>query len=202
MASKVDIANYALALLGQDPITDLTEDSKAARTLNLRFDSVRDAVLRGHPWNFAVQRDSRAALATAPAWGWTYAYNLPSDFLRLLDFNPETRDPYELETQDGERVLLTDASSCDIKYIARVTDTTLYDSLFIEALAARLAWASCVAITGSAELLAKLKQDYEDKLGEARSIDGQENPSVVLGFDEFTDAHLGYMSSWRPISSS
>ena len=46
MASKVDICNSAMNMLGASNIVALTEDSKNARLLNQRFDFVRDAVFQ------------------------------------------------------------------------------------------------------------------------------------------------------------
>jgi len=56
--STTDIANRALIHLGGYPeITTLSSDTgKAATTLRNLFDRARDAVLRDHPWNFAVER--------------------------------------------------------------------------------------------------------------------------------------------------
>ena len=51
MASKVDICNSAMNMLGASNIVALTEDSKNARLLNQSFDFVRDAVFSGHPRN-------------------------------------------------------------------------------------------------------------------------------------------------------
>ena len=51
MASVVQICNGALNQLGASTILTLTEDSKNARLCNARFENVRDAVFRHHPWN-------------------------------------------------------------------------------------------------------------------------------------------------------
>jgi hypothetical protein len=84
MASVVDICNGALNQLGATTILSLTEDSKNARLCNSRFTQVRDAVFRSHPWNCLQKRQELAADTDAPAWGFSYAYTLPADCLRLL----------------------------------------------------------------------------------------------------------------------
>ncbi len=56
MASKVEICNSALNMLGANNITDITEDSKNARLLNQRYDPVRDAIFRSHAWNCLIKR--------------------------------------------------------------------------------------------------------------------------------------------------
>ena len=49
MASTfVSISNRALTLLGAQPITSLSDDTKEARSCNRMFEQSRDQVLRGH----------------------------------------------------------------------------------------------------------------------------------------------------------
>ena len=67
MASKVDIANFALNIIGATTISSLTENVKAATVINQRFDSVRDAVFRAHPWNSLINRASFSQDTTSQA---------------------------------------------------------------------------------------------------------------------------------------
>jgi len=53
ITTEVELANMALARVGHDKITALTDDNKAARQCNLHFANERDNVLRAFPWNFA-----------------------------------------------------------------------------------------------------------------------------------------------------
>jgi hypothetical protein len=72
------------------------------------------------------------------------------------------------------RVLLTDESSAKILYVARITDTTQFDALFVDVLTAKLAVDLTYPITNSSALQDKMQKLYELKLSDARSIDGQE----------------------------
>jgi len=198
VASKIDIVNLALALLGEPTIIALDDTSKAARVMNLHVDSNRDEVLRAHPWNFAVTRASLAALLTAPAFGPANAFKLPGDFLRLLEFNPSTLDDYRLELVDSTRVLVTDADSADIIYIQRVKDTGLFDAAFVAVLAAKLAEDTAIALTSSIDLRNTLREVFRNRLSAARSADAQENPPTDLVVDDFLQARLGG-GRFRPI---
>lgn len=62
-ADALEIANLALSLIGEAPITVLDNTTPAGRACNLHYLPVRDALLRSHPWNFA---QVRVALAPAP----------------------------------------------------------------------------------------------------------------------------------------
>ena len=66
MPSVVDICNEAMDLLGAATITALTENSKEARLCNRRFETVRDQVLRAHPWNAAITRKALRVIAWHP----------------------------------------------------------------------------------------------------------------------------------------
>jgi hypothetical protein len=62
---KIDIDNKALRILGAPAITDsdlTNESNESARILNDVYDSIRDEVLKEHPWNFAIKRATLTAL--------------------------------------------------------------------------------------------------------------------------------------------
>lgn len=85
MASAVSICNNALVKVGATRIIALSDDTKQARTLAAIFDVKRDAELAANPWTFAIKRALLPASATPPAFGWSFAYPLPSDYLALVE---------------------------------------------------------------------------------------------------------------------
>ena len=80
MASVVDICNSALNMLGGNTIISLTETSKNARLCNQRYELVRDAVFREHPWNCLQKRVELAQDTVAPSFEFSSAYTLPADY--------------------------------------------------------------------------------------------------------------------------
>jgi hypothetical protein len=168
-ASDVSIANSALAKLGGDRIISLDDDTREARLLKEQFEKVRDDLLRSHPWNFAIERASLAALVSAPAFGFNKQYQVPSDCLRVLEIDAE-----DVEWQKEGNVIVTDSDSLSIKYIKKVTNAGLFDTCFCEVFATKLAADVCFAITQNATLKKTLFDEYMQKLREARSYDGQE----------------------------
>nr|BAR16173.1 putative tail tubular protein [uncultured Mediterranean phage uvMED] len=180
MTSAVDIANSALNNIGASTINSLTEDSVAARIVNQRYVFVRDAVFRSHPWNCLVRRASLAQNSTAPTWGYTYAYNLPTDpyCLRVLRL-----EKLDLDYKVEGRTIVSDEQTMKIKFIARVTDPNEYDTLLVESIAARLAADICYGITNSNALVANMVALYESKLKEARFVDATEGQPGVEGAD-------------------
>jgi hypothetical protein len=193
MPSVVDICNEAMDLLGAATITALTENSKEARLCNRRFETVRDAVLRSHPWNTAIRRASLARDTDAPAFGFTYQYTLPTDpyCLRVLSFWNSNVDS-EVAAYDSQvmfkiegRKVLSNEGTCKITYLARVTDTEQYDSLLSSTIAHKLAAETAYAITGSTSVSQAMQQLYEVRLREARSIDAMEGVPDKLIADDF-----------------
>lgn len=189
MASKTDIANRALTKLGDDRITDLLDDTERARTLNSMYDNVRDAELRAHVWNFAVRRASLPRLATVPAFGYGYEYQIPSESLRLIqvgewwnwwgleDYVSGSTAEFQVE---GRKILTDYNAPLQIRYIARVDDPGLYDSMFIESFACRLALESCERITQSNTKMQSIQQQYDASIKAAYRIDAIENPPQQL----------------------
>lgn len=170
--SEVSICNIALTMLGEKSITSLGDDSKQARYCSLRYEDIRNAVLRAHPWNCALARVQLARLADDPAFGWAYQYELPNDYLRIVRLE-NMEDEYVIEGS----ALLTDISPCRIIYVKLLTDTTLFDPLLCQAIATRLAWELAKPITGSTEIMDRMERKYDAILKEARSIDAQEGQS-------------------------
>jgi len=189
MATEVSICSNALRRLGDDPITSLTDDTERARLCNAFYTDARDAVLRSHPWNFAITRASLAKLSDTPAYGFNYQYSLPTNpyCLRVLEMEyPDYIFKVENVATHG-RVLLTDEGTAKILYIARITDTNLFDPMFVDVLTAKLSLDLAYPVTNSLQVQQQMQKLYQTKLSEARSIDGQEGFIDDLVSNTFTD---------------
>ncbi len=188
-ASEADICSAALNILGADSIADLTEDSDGARLCNRLYNIERDAILRAHPWNAAINRAALALIAETPAHGWAKKFQLPVEpyCLRALSINEDASgadpgDPFAIEG----RSLLTDASSVNLRYIKRITDPAEFDGLLYDALISRLAWRLAYPITRSRTVAADAFAQYSEVVREARAFDGQEGTPDALIYDELT----------------
>jgi|TARA_R110000782_G_scaffold197456_1_gene286576 hypothetical protein len=192
MATEVSICSNALRQLGDDPITSLNDDTTRARLCNGFFNDARDAVLRAHPWNFAITRASLARLSDAPPYGFAFQFALPTDpyCLRVLEME-EASYIFKIENSPANgRVLVTNESNANILFVARVTDAAQFDTLFVDALTAKMSVDLCYPVTGSTSLLDKMNALYEKKLSEARSVDGMEGVIDDLQSDTFTSFRI------------
>ena len=185
MASIVDICNGALNQLGATTILSLTEDSKNARLCNSRYTQVRDALFRTHPWNCLQKRIALAVDTTAPKWGFSYAYTLPADCLRLLRILD-----YDSNYKVEGRKVLSNTSTMKILYISRVTDPNEYDELLRETISASLGADIAFGVTSNNQTAKNMYQLFQDKLKDARFVDSTEGQNVDqdLGMTDVIDA--------------
>ena len=188
MASFVEIGSNALRLLGDDPITSLTEDSERARLVNAIYEEVRNEVTRAAMWNCAKDRQVLASLATTPAFGWAYYHQLPSTCLRVIDvLSGDIRIDHEVEG----RKIMTDVSSVNLIFLKKITDPNDMDALFIGAYTAKLAAELAEPVTGSRSLAEQMWTLYDRKVREARTIDSQEGTVSNLDVQQLVDARTG-----------
>lgn len=183
MASNVSIANRALTKLGASRILSLGDASAQARTINSMFEDVRDSELRRYRWKFAMKRASLSALVQAPPWGYELQYPLPSDCLHLVQVNDYyVRGSVGQPTWavEGGRILCNFTAPLRIRYVSRVTDPTLFDPLFAEMFACKLAWEACEPITQSNQKKADMRDEYKFARDEAMRQDAIENPPDAL----------------------
>lgn len=183
-SSTTDIANRALTKLGEARILALTDDTNGARVMNSMFAQVRDAELRRNRWNFALSRAQLVALVATPSWGYQYQYPLPPDFLSLVQVGQyyirsltKSKGPWHVESTDSGSVITTDmAAPLLIRYVKRVENSGLFDPLFVEALASRLAFEACETLTQSSTKKQAASEEYKVALSEAARCNAIENP--------------------------
>ena len=178
--TEVDISNKALLLLGAEKIISFTDGTVNSTLCNDLWPVVRDSVLRAHPWNCVVKR-AQLTISTTPAWGYSYAFALPSDCLRIL----EIEDAVEHKIENGN--LLADVDAVNIKYIYQETDPTKYDTLLVSAMAAALAAELAYPITRSDSRQDAAWKLFAEKLRLARMVDAQEDSPDTMGDFPFID---------------
>jgi len=195
--SEVAISNAALIKLGDEVITSMTDQANRARVCNARFAQVRDAELRRHRWRFSIERTSLPALASTPDSDYAYQYQLPNDFLRLIeggdivsmvdlaDYRGREAALYQIE---GRKILTDLSAPLAIRYIRQVTDTALFDPCFAEAFASRLAYEICVKITGNDSARESCLVDYRTAIREAIRANALELAPQPLGDDTWVAA--------------
>lgn len=184
--SKTEVVNIALTELGAKLITSLDDQVKAATLAKANWNTLLDAVIRAYPWNFAKTRKVLSPDGTSPAGGdWSYQFTLPPTCLRVLDTDLDG-DDWIIEG----RKLLCNSDTVTISYLQREEDLSIWDALFTQAFAARLAHLLAYPIVQSAALKDSMWNTYKLKLSEARSVDAQEGRLEEVQADAWIEARV------------
>jgi hypothetical protein len=122
---------------------------------------------------------SAGTATKSPAWGHSFLYALPSDFLALAYPELLTMD-FRIE---GGTFICSEADP-NIEYIAQITTVTLMDPLFVSAFAALLAARLALPLTGRSQIKQGMETLYRDRMAEARFKDSREAP--VEAIENFT----------------
>lgn len=147
MASETEVCNVALARLGSQRITSLSDGSPNANYCNDLYDTERKALLRRYEWAFARKRASLPTVTGTPAWGFENAFQLPSDCLQLRAVRVTGSAsqagfgrrgiPYQVE---GRTVVTNIGAPLDILYTVDVENVNDFDPLFFSLLAQQMAY--------------------------------------------------------------
>jgi hypothetical protein len=186
MASQVEIVNLALVQLGDEIILSMTEDTKAARIMSAIWIPTLKEVLEDHTWGFARTRATLAEVATAPSFGYTHAFQLPADFIRMV-YMGEPDDEFIWQIEGDQ--LLTDEDTAEITYIRYVTDTTKFTSKFVTALSCMLIVRAANSIAGMDTTKNKEALElYKITLLDAETVDSQNSTPRVFNANRWRDA--------------
>jgi len=176
MATDTEICNLALGLLGERQISSLTEETKQARLCNRFFKHVFDQELRKHTWACVQKRATLARKTDQPLFQWTYAYELPTDFVRLTEFR--NKNGYVTAQENFERegdTILTHHETVNIIYVYRPTDASVLDPLAAQTLYYALAIAIAVPLTDDDTIKQNLVREYNSLIAPtARFVDSTE----------------------------
>ena len=192
MATTLQAFNRALDLIGQKgTLTTIATASPSAEALNRAFGFVLEEFIRTHRWSWATRRVALVA-TTTPAFGWTHAFTLPTDYVVAAELNGEdvwgkSGDSFVVESG----VLLTNANAAELVYQAKPIATSdpaatlaqaqeammaLMDPLAFRAFCTLLAAEVAPVIRNDGrELALNLMQQYQQvDLANAQNNDGSE----------------------------
>lgn len=181
-ASPVSICSNALQRLGDKPISSFEENTKPASTAANLWPTVRDSLLRAHPWNCATKRVILAPLEARPPFDYSHQFQLPSDWLKTLQVGRRGCAP---DFQIEGRCILYNGTSLPLVYIWRNENVSLWDDSLVLVAEMKMAAALAYPITASTSLRDSINQEAEVMLKRAKADDGQDNPP-----EEFPDSPL------------
>ena len=201
MTSQIQVVNAALRLIGTRRITALDQSSVEAVEAEDAWDRTLDATLREHPWNFAMKLAQIAADSVAPAWGYTAAYPVPADCLRVwmvdgLNWRDWTVARHGTSPNEVTAIMANTSGALNVAYIQRVADVSKWDAMAIRVLELDLALELSKKITDSNPDVQTLYEMRRAALRAAKVADAVETPPGDTGPDEFILARGDVSSYW------
>jgi hypothetical protein len=120
--SKTGIANLALSRLGEPAISSIDDTgSVVAGHCRTVFEHSVRQMARLSQWQCLKQRAVLTQNSPAPAFGFSYSYNLPENFVRMITVNDtdawDQEDWFEIE----QGKLLIDYDTAKIVFVQRGT---------------------------------------------------------------------------------
>ena len=195
MPTDVDIASNALLLIGDEPISSLTTGTGAGFEVAAAiYPETYKQVLSEHPWSFALKEQVLSQLTQTPddRTGYTYAYQIPTDLIRLWAI-----------FEHGNYVIIGDllysnSNSLMARYVYKVSETAL-PPYFVVPLQYKLASDFANSITESTSKAEYYEAKYRVAISQARSIDSQGRPQEPIVDSPFVDVRFsgrGPYSRW------
>lgn len=179
MASLVEIANMALGEVSEQAITTVNDATTPATHVRLHiYQAIREVLASGN-WKCARQPAVLGRLTALPEFGWAYAYQLPTDYIGMYEFNEvTTEERFQDMFEVNGKTLLTDESTASIVYIKDLSsdgnDISAMPPLMVKAcyltLAAKIAW----PLQQSRTLKETLEASAEKALTKAKTRDARE----------------------------
>jgi hypothetical protein len=192
MTSSVSICSNALIRLGDKPISSFEDGTDAADACANLYPTVRDEVLRAHPWNCATKRVTLPALAEAPGFDYAYQFQLPADWLRTIQIG--ARDCALDFTIEGRRILAM-SSTLPLVYVFQNKTESTWDADLIAVVTAAMAAALAYPITQSASMQQTMEAKYQLAFKQAKAANGQDDRTETLGdFPLLANRLNGYRS--------
>lgn len=180
MASKLDIISAALILIGDKPLSSLSEDRVAAVVASNLYDSAYESALSQHRWRFATGKVQLAQLVAQPVNEYRYAYQLPSNLIYLQRVFPAV--DYEV----FEDNLYTDASEVEIDYTYKPAESEL-PAYFVKALEYQLAKEFAISITNAMGYFERMAEEERKAWVRARFLDSSQRPNAQITRNPFVD---------------
>ncbi|MCK5373744.1 MAG: hypothetical protein KAJ40_00520 [Alphaproteobacteria bacterium] len=179
--SDIGLCSRALIKIGAAPISSFEDGSAQSEIAGALYEQVRDSLLSAYAWSFATGQIELAQLSEAPTADFTYAYELPTDFLRALSAGNGLRGRgINYRIMSGK--LHTNASEVILTYIYRPDEESFppyFDSVLITKLAAEFA----IPITENTSRSERLYKQADGDFQRARQIDAQQDtPNRIEDF--------------------
>lgn len=204
--TKLSIYQKACLLCKQRPITALTDDVEIRYTMDQCYEETLAWALEQGLWNFASRLvELTASEDEEPVFGFNYAFDQPSDYVRLVRMSASDQLWPVLEdmqyTEEGDR-WYSSANPIYVQYVsddsAYGADFSLWPSTYTLFVQHELAFRIAPHVTSfSAAEMDYLQAQRDRALKDARSKDAMEQGAMRPPPGRLTSARGGYNQMGR-----
>ncbi|MAQ71598.1 MAG: hypothetical protein CL565_05335 [Alphaproteobacteria bacterium] len=171
--NDVALCSRALIRIGAQPISSFVDGTAESEIAGALFGPTRDAILSAYGWSFATGQVALNRLETSPVADYSYAYELPSDFLRALSAGTGGRGR-GLNFRIARGALHTNSEKVILTYLFRPEEEE-FPPYFDAALISRMAAEFTIPLTESTTRAEAMFKMAETEFARARQIDAQQD---------------------------
>ena len=175
--SSIALCSRALLKIGTRSISSFDEGTAEAEVASSLYSPTRDAMLSSHSWSFATAQATLPRLDVIPVADYQYAFQLPSDYLRVLSAGAGRGRGLDYRIQ--EKRLHTDVPEVVLSYVFRPNESD-FPPFFDQALIARLAAEFCIPLTDSTSRTETLLNIAETETKRARITDTMQETNRAI----------------------
>lgn len=182
MASQISLYNAALFEIGETKLSSLSETRKPRYDLDEVYSRVVLHCLGQGHWNFATRTVSIDPDAIDPAFGYQYAFEKPSDWVKTTAISPSGLfDPPLNGFEDEGGYWHTNVNPLFVKYVSSHADygldLTAWPETFTRYVELALAHRICKPVSDSSTMKADLEKEMKRALADAKSKDASNEPA-------------------------
>lgn len=192
-SSKVEVCNLALSLISQEAVVDIDAPKSNNEVICAKwYEQSRRKALSSHPWNFA-QRMALAPQTTVPAFGYEQAFQLPADYLRIVQIG-NTRETFVTNFTNYKIIYENDVNTIQINfegngggtgslpiiYMKNEIIVLRFSPWFVDYMAHELALMISPEINRTASEIQTLEGQTLKSLTLAKQLEGQESPIITV----------------------
>ena len=180
MATSISMCSNALLLIGHGTISSFTEGSSGSKVASNLYGTTYENLLTLSRWRFAIAKRDLGRLTATPLNEWTYAFQLPSDYLVAIKVYPQS--DYEIY----EDKLYSNLTEVALDFVFKPDESRL-PPWFVKMMEFALAAQFAIPITDNSAKAEAYRSQYEEQYKKARFIDAQARPNDTIVHSPFTE---------------
>lgn len=180
MATDISMCSNALLLIGHGTISSFTEGGAGAEVASNLYETTYENALTLHRWRFASGKAQLSQLVAAPLNEWTYAYQLPADYLAGIKVYPNT------DFEIYEDKLYSNSNEVALDYVFKPDESKL-PPYFVKLMEFHLAAQFAIPVTDNSTKSETYERKFMEQLKRAKFVDSQSRPNDPITSSPFTD---------------